>query len=151
MTSTPLVRICTREELRSQVGLHPLLEAFVEIGSKELFDHLIYLDLPGGEFCLLEASVESGRVAHLQSLSILPDVMREHRMAVWQAGVAWAVSQRLNIETVITDLDLPFGTSALNFNQEVLKLAACIGNKFDLWRIEINCFYLFSKRSNHIF
>lgn len=33
-------------------------------------------------------------------------------------NVAWAVSQRLNVETVITDLDLPFGTSALNFNQD---------------------------------
>lgn len=33
-------------------------------------------------------------------------------------NVAWAVSQRFNIETVITDLDLPFGTSALNFNQD---------------------------------
>ena len=33
-------------------------------------------------------------------------------------NIAWAVSQRLNIETVITDLDLPFGTSALNFNQD---------------------------------
>jgi len=33
-------------------------------------------------------------------------------------NVAWAISQNLNIETVITDLDLPFGTSALNFNQD---------------------------------
>ena len=33
-------------------------------------------------------------------------------------NIAWAVSQRLNVETVITDLDLPFGTSALNFNQD---------------------------------
>ncbi len=33
-------------------------------------------------------------------------------------NIAWAVSQRMNIETVITDLDLPFGTSALNFNQD---------------------------------
>ena len=33
-------------------------------------------------------------------------------------NVAWAISQRLNMETVITDLDLPFGTSALNFNQD---------------------------------
>ncbi len=33
-------------------------------------------------------------------------------------NVAWAVSQRLNVETVITDLDLPFGTSSLNFNQD---------------------------------
>ena len=33
-------------------------------------------------------------------------------------NVAWAVSQRMNVETVITDLDLPFGTSALNFNQD---------------------------------
>lgn len=33
-------------------------------------------------------------------------------------NVGWAVSQRLSVETVITDLDLPFGTSALNFNQD---------------------------------
>jgi pilus assembly protein CpaE len=33
-------------------------------------------------------------------------------------NVAWAISQKLNTETVITDLDLPFGTSALNFNQD---------------------------------
>ncbi len=33
-------------------------------------------------------------------------------------NIAWAISQRLNMETVITDLDLPFGTSALNFNQD---------------------------------
>ncbi len=33
-------------------------------------------------------------------------------------NLAWAISQRLNMETVITDLDLPFGTSALNFNQD---------------------------------
>lgn len=33
-------------------------------------------------------------------------------------NVAWAVSQKMDIETVITDLDLSFGTAALNFNQE---------------------------------
>jgi pilus assembly protein CpaE len=33
-------------------------------------------------------------------------------------NVAWAISQKLDIETVITDLDLSFGTAALNFNQD---------------------------------
>ncbi len=33
-------------------------------------------------------------------------------------NVAWAVSQRLAIETIITDLDLSFGTASLNFNQD---------------------------------
>ncbi|MEO6607748.1 MAG: CtpF protein [Aestuariivirga sp.] len=33
-------------------------------------------------------------------------------------NVAWAISQKMDIETVITDLDLSFGTAALNFNQE---------------------------------
>jgi pilus assembly protein CpaE len=33
-------------------------------------------------------------------------------------NVAWAVSQKLQIETIITDLDLSFGTAALNFNQD---------------------------------
>jgi pilus assembly protein CpaE len=33
-------------------------------------------------------------------------------------NVAWATSQRRNIDTVITDLDLAFGTAALNFNQD---------------------------------
>lgn len=33
-------------------------------------------------------------------------------------NVAWASSQKMDIETVITDLDLSFGTAALNFNQD---------------------------------
>ena len=33
-------------------------------------------------------------------------------------NVGWAISQRQDIETVITDLDLSFGTAALNFNQD---------------------------------
>jgi pilus assembly protein CpaE len=33
-------------------------------------------------------------------------------------NVAWAVSQKLSIETLITDLDLSFGTASLNFNQD---------------------------------
>lgn len=33
-------------------------------------------------------------------------------------NIAWAVSQKMDIETVITDLDLSFGTAALNFNQD---------------------------------
>ena len=33
-------------------------------------------------------------------------------------NVSWAVSQKLQIETIITDLDLSFGTAALNFNQD---------------------------------
>jgi pilus assembly protein CpaE len=33
-------------------------------------------------------------------------------------NVAWAASQKRNIDTIITDLDLTFGTAALNFNQD---------------------------------
>lgn len=33
-------------------------------------------------------------------------------------NVGWALSQRQNIDTIITDLDLAFGTAALNFNQD---------------------------------
>ena len=33
-------------------------------------------------------------------------------------NVAWAVSQKLATETIITDLDLSFGTASLNFNQD---------------------------------
>jgi pilus assembly protein CpaE len=33
-------------------------------------------------------------------------------------NIGWAISQRLKVETVITDLDLSFGTAALNFNQD---------------------------------
>jgi pilus assembly protein CpaE len=33
-------------------------------------------------------------------------------------NVAWASSQKMDVETVITDLDLSFGTAALNFNQD---------------------------------
>jgi pilus assembly protein CpaE len=33
-------------------------------------------------------------------------------------NIGWAISQRLQMETVITDLDLSFGTASLNFNQD---------------------------------
>lgn len=33
-------------------------------------------------------------------------------------NIGWATSQKLNVETVITDLDLSFGTASLNFNQD---------------------------------
>jgi pilus assembly protein CpaE len=33
-------------------------------------------------------------------------------------NLAWATSQRQNVETIITDLDLAFGTASLNFNQD---------------------------------
>jgi pilus assembly protein CpaE len=33
-------------------------------------------------------------------------------------NVAWNTSQRRNIDTIITDLDLAFGTASLNFNQD---------------------------------
>ncbi len=33
-------------------------------------------------------------------------------------NIAYATSQNLNIETILTDLDLSFGTAALNFNQD---------------------------------
>jgi pilus assembly protein CpaE len=34
-------------------------------------------------------------------------------------NVAWSISKRFAIDTVITDLDLAFGTAGLNFNQDV--------------------------------
>ncbi len=33
-------------------------------------------------------------------------------------NIAWTTSQKRNIDTIITDLDLAFGTAALNFNQD---------------------------------
>ena len=33
-------------------------------------------------------------------------------------NIAWFASQRQNIDTIITDLDLAFGTASLNFNQD---------------------------------
>jgi pilus assembly protein CpaE len=33
-------------------------------------------------------------------------------------NLAWATSQKHNIDTIITDLDLAFGTASLNFNQD---------------------------------
>lgn len=94
MTPSSSVRICTIEELTGQAGLDPLLEHFVALGSNSLFDPLIFLDLPSGEFGLMGASLESGRIAHLQSLAIPSNALREHRWALWQAGIVWAVSQR---------------------------------------------------------
>lgn len=33
-------------------------------------------------------------------------------------NIGWAFSERQNVDTIITDLDLAFGTAALNFNQD---------------------------------
>ena len=33
-------------------------------------------------------------------------------------NIGWATSQRQNVDTIITDLDLAFGTASLNFNQD---------------------------------
>jgi pilus assembly protein CpaE len=33
-------------------------------------------------------------------------------------NIGWALAERQNIDTIITDLDLAFGTAALNFNQD---------------------------------
>jgi pilus assembly protein CpaE len=33
-------------------------------------------------------------------------------------NLAWATSQKQNVDTIITDLDLAFGTASLNFNQD---------------------------------
>jgi pilus assembly protein CpaE len=41
------------------------------------------------------------------------------RLVTIAHNVGWAMSQRQNIDTIITDLDLAFGTAALNFNQDV--------------------------------
>jgi pilus assembly protein CpaE len=33
-------------------------------------------------------------------------------------NIAWVTSQKMDVETILTDLDLSFGTAALNFNQD---------------------------------
>ncbi len=65
-------------------------------------------------------------------------------------NVAWAVSQHLRQDTLILDLDLPFGTAGLNFNQDPPHgIADAIGNnaqKMDQTMLD----RLMSKAANHV-
>jgi pilus assembly protein CpaE len=36
-------------------------------------------------------------------------------------NVAWAIGRDLTIESVVADLDLPFGTAGLDYNQDRLR------------------------------
>ena len=42
---------------------------------------------------LIEARLHAGKIAHIGPIISDREVLREHRMAVWQAGVTWARSQ----------------------------------------------------------
>jgi pilus assembly protein CpaE len=65
-------------------------------------------------------------------------------------NVAWAVSQHLRQDTLILDLDLPFGTAGLNFNQDPPHgIADAIGGnaqKMDQTMLD----RLMSKAANHV-
>ncbi len=93
MTLSSSIHICTCEELRGQVGLHPLLGIFAkpaELGPICDPDRLIYLDLPNGGIVLIEASLDACHIAYIGPIISYREVLREHRLAVWQAGVKWA-------------------------------------------------------------
>lgn len=64
-------------------------------------------------------------------------------------NVAWAISQHLRQDTLILDLDFPFGTAGLNFNQDPPHgIADAIGNsqKMDGTMLD----RLASKAANHV-
>lgn len=64
-------------------------------------------------------------------------------------NVAWAVSQHIRQDVLILDLDLPFGTAGLNFNQDPphgLADAVLAGDKMDAVMLD----RLMSKAANHI-
>jgi pilus assembly protein CpaE len=64
-------------------------------------------------------------------------------------NVAWAIAQHLRQDTLIIDLDLPFGTAGLDFNQDPPHgIADAIGNsqKIDQTMLE----RLTSKAANHV-
>ena len=64
-------------------------------------------------------------------------------------NVAWAVSQHLRQDTLILDLDLPFGTAGLNFNQDPPHgIADAIGNSQKMDQTMLD--RLMSKAANHV-
>lgn len=96
MSLSSLVRISTHEELRGQAGLHPLLNAFVDVDQsapQRDRDRLIYLDLPRGGLAIIEATVNSGRIVELLQATFHPAGLREHLLAIWEASINWARSQ----------------------------------------------------------
>jgi pilus assembly protein CpaE len=64
-------------------------------------------------------------------------------------NVAWAVSQHLRQDTLILDLDLPFGTAGLNFNQDPPHgIADALGNSQKMDQTMLD--RLMSKAANHV-
>jgi pilus assembly protein CpaE len=64
-------------------------------------------------------------------------------------NVAWAVSQHLRQDTLILDLDFPFGTAGLNFNQDPPHgIADAIGNSQKMDQTMLD--RLMSKAANHV-
>src|SRR3569623_1962502 len=62
-------------------------------------------------------------------------------------NVAWAISQHLRQDVLILDLDLPFGTAGLNFNQDPPHgIADALGAKVDPTMLDRQM----SKAANHI-
>ncbi len=64
-------------------------------------------------------------------------------------NVAWAISQHLRQDTLILDLDFPFGTAGLNFNQDPPHgIADAIGNSQKMDQTMLD--RLMSKAANHV-
>ena len=131
MTPTPFIRISTCEELRGQQGLHPLLELFSassRLGPELEPDRLIYMDLPAEGIALIEATRTSEGIAVLQQVMFSPEVRHEHRLAMWQAGIAWAKSKNpvaiqvfcLTKEDgeILAELGFPITTEILLFGRD---------------------------------
>jgi GNAT superfamily N-acetyltransferase len=97
MSLSSLVRISSQKELRGQKGLHPLLNAFVDVDQsapQRDRDRLIYLDLPRGGLAIIEATMNSGRIVELFQATLHPAGLREHLLVIWEASINWARSQR---------------------------------------------------------
>ncbi len=64
-------------------------------------------------------------------------------------NVAWAISQHLRQDTLILDMDFPFGTAGLNFNQDPPHgIADAIGSNAKLDQTMLD--RLMSKAANHV-
>ena len=97
MSLTSSVRISMHMELYGQASLHPLLNGFVDVDQsapQRDRDRLIYLDLPRGGLAIIEATMNSGRIVELFQATFHPAGLREHLLAIWEASINWARSQR---------------------------------------------------------
>lgn len=96
MSLSSSVRISSRQELRGQAGLHPLLAAFVDLDQPDPSrdqNRLIYLDLPQGGLAVIAASVSSENIVELHLATYHPAGRREHLIALWEVSLDWARKQ----------------------------------------------------------